>query len=102
MAGESGPSRVRARSRSCRKRRNRAATVRFLRGFDLVFVWLACHGLEEAFEFLVQKAVDTPAKFAVMNKKAIEGRAGRGLLCRAGDRSGDKAKNDKLDADDRR
>ena len=50
----------------------------------------------------MQKAVDTPAKFAVMNKKAIEGRAGRELLCRAGDRSGDKAKNDKLDADDRR
>lgn len=50
----------------------------------------------------MQKAVDTPAKVAVMNKKAIEGRAGRELLCRAGDRSGDKAKNDKLDADDRR
>ena len=102
MAGESGPRRVPARSRSCRTCRNRVAPVRFGREFDLVFVWLACHGLEEAFEFLVQKAVDTPGKFAVMNEKAIEGRAGRELLCRAGDRGGDKAKNEKLDADDRR
>lgn len=77
MDGESGRSRAKTNLRSCRKRRNRVATVRFGSGFDVVFVWLVCHGLEEAFECLVQKAVDSPEKFAVMNEKAIEGREGR-------------------------
>ena len=43
-------------------------------------MWLACHGLEEAFEFLLQKAVDSPEKNAVMNEKAIEGGQRRELL----------------------
>ena len=101
MDGENGRNQARVCRISCPKFQNRAEIVRLGVECDVVLVWLACHGLEEAFEFLLQRAIDSPEKFAVMNEKAVDGRQGRGVFCRAGDSHGNETENEKITAVDR-